>query len=327
MSRMVNHWKLGFFVVAAVAMGVAMLIFLGVKEFTRDVVPVYFFFSEPVDGLSVGGEVRFMGIPIGTVSSILAASDRIHVEVEANISVDTLERLGLISKGQTLTEDMIEKSGIEASLNRSLLTGVAVIGIDVPAKLEDSDSYEKPLNALIVPTKESGFADMKTLISGTLGKVNRLLDSSNRAVEDLHTGRLSDELIATLTEYKAVAQSLDRKGGVIDNTNKLVIDVDNKIEALDIKKLILAAENTLESIEHTAATLDLASESAKLATDEATSLAMDARTDLVLLARALEAITRLANMMDQDPSALIWGRTYPGRLKSPATVSSSGEKK
>ncbi len=326
MSRMVNHWKLGFFVVAAVALGVGVLIFLGVKEFNRDVEAVYFFFSEPVDGLSVGGEVRFMGIPIGNVNSIKAASDRIHVEVEAEISVETLQRLGLLKPGEKLSEEMITTSGIEASLNRSMLTGVAVIGIDVPVKDEDTDDYKKP-GGLIVPTKESGFSDLKTLVAGTLGKVNRLLDSSNKAVDGLHTEQLSDELISTLANYRKVAQNVNRKGGVIDNANKLIVDVDEKITRLDIKKLIAAAERTLVSIQHTAATLDDASESAKLATDEATALAMDARTDLVLLGRTLQAITNLARMMDEDPSSVIWGRTYEKRPTSPKTSKDSGEKK
>lgn len=326
MSRMVNHWKLGFFVVSAVALGVGILIFLGVKEFNRDVEPVYFFFSEPVDGLAVGGEVRFMGIPIGNVNSIKAASDRIHVEVQAEISVETLERLGLLTPGQKLTEEMITRSGIEASLNRSMLTGVAVIGIDVPAKEEDADNYKKP-DGLVVPTKESGFSDLKTLVAGTLGKVNRLLDSSNKAVDGLNTQQLSDELISTLVSYKQVAENVNRKGGVLDNANQLIVDVDDKIARLDIKKLIAAAEQTLVSIQHTAATLDDASESAKLATDEATALAMDARTDLVLLGRTLQAITNLARMMDEDPSSVIWGRTYEKRPTSPKTSKDSGEKK
>jgi len=323
---MVNHWKLGFFVVACVALGVGILIFLGVKEFNRDVEPVYFFFSEPVDGLAVGGEVRFMGIPIGTVTSIKAASDRIHVEVLADISIATLERLELIKPGEKLSENMITDSGVEASLNRSLLTGVAVIAIDVPPKDEDSDNYIKP-DGLIVPTKESGFSDMKKLIAGTLGKVNKLLTTSNTAIEELHTGQLSQELIATLTDYRYVAQKLEGKDGLLDNANHLVVNVDNKIQRLDIKKLIAAAERTLDSIENTANTLDLASESAKLATDEATALAMDARTDLVLLARALQAITRLANMIDQDPSAVIWGRTYAPRPTTPVSKPTAVEKK
>lgn len=309
MAGKANHWKLGFFVVISVCLSIGVLIFLGAKEFNRDVQPVYFYFAQPVDGLAVGGQVKFMGMPIGTVQSIRAASDRKHVEVLADISVSSLERLGLVNKGQHLTQEMLDTSQVIASLNKSLLTGVATIGVDVPPVDEEDEGYTKP-PGLSIPTENSELSDLKDMVTETLGKINRLLDNANRAVEGLKTPALSAELRSTLQAFKNVAERVDEKDGILDNANHLIADLEGKLGHLRMKELNAAAEQVLASANNAAVSITGAGDSATQASDQATALMIDVRSDLVVLTRTLSAINRLANMLDTDPSSLIWGRSY-----------------
>ncbi len=83
MSAPSNHWKLGLFVVAGVALFLTMLVFLGARSLQSETVTYKTYFDESVQGLEVGSPVKFRGVTIGNVSGIDIAADRRHVRSRA----------------------------------------------------------------------------------------------------------------------------------------------------------------------------------------------------------------------------------------------------
>ena len=62
---------IGAFVVGAVVLGVVAVGVLGSGRFFRHLYPAVLFFNGDVNGLKVGAPVKFKGIPVGTVKSVL----------------------------------------------------------------------------------------------------------------------------------------------------------------------------------------------------------------------------------------------------------------
>src|SRR5882672_1008343 len=90
-----NHWKLGFFVVAALATMVAVTFWIGAQRFQRESFQAISYFDESLQGLDVGSPVKWRGVTIGTVSDLTVAPDGRHVQATSEIFVDALKRLGL----------------------------------------------------------------------------------------------------------------------------------------------------------------------------------------------------------------------------------------
>src|SRR4051795_12066875 len=95
MAAPTNHWKLGLFVVTGVVMVLGTVAMLGARSLRKEVERYVSYFDESVQGLEVGSPIKFRGVTIGTVGKIDVAPDHRHVEVELELGVADLHRLGL----------------------------------------------------------------------------------------------------------------------------------------------------------------------------------------------------------------------------------------
>ena len=70
METRANHLLIGSFVLIVIGVAFGFLIWLAKVDIDREFVQYHVYFEESVAGLSVGGDVRFNGIPVGTVAEI-----------------------------------------------------------------------------------------------------------------------------------------------------------------------------------------------------------------------------------------------------------------
>src|ERR1041385_4172668 len=118
-----NHWKLGLFVVAGIAVAVGTLFWVGARRFQRDSFQAVTFFDESVQGLEVGSPVKFRGVTLGTVSDITIAPDHRHVQVTQDIYLDVVARLGLRPHPPSRDEEFIAPN-LRPQLVSAGITGV-----------------------------------------------------------------------------------------------------------------------------------------------------------------------------------------------------------
>jgi paraquat-inducible protein B len=65
-----GYFRLGLFVISAVALLVVGVVVLGAGAVFKQTIPIETVTTESVEGLNVGAQVKFRGVPIGTVAKI-----------------------------------------------------------------------------------------------------------------------------------------------------------------------------------------------------------------------------------------------------------------
>lgn len=80
MSAQANHFRIGLFILAALAIAVAGLVILSAGRLFEHTVTMETYFDESVQGLTVGAPVKHRGVQVGTVTDIHFADDEYDLD-------------------------------------------------------------------------------------------------------------------------------------------------------------------------------------------------------------------------------------------------------
>ena len=288
-----NHWKLGLFVVTALAAMVGVAFWIGAHRFERESFQAISYFDESVQGLDVGSPVKWRGVTIGTVRDLTVAPDGRHVQVTSDIFVDALTRLGLAlpKRGQAFIDP-----NLRVQLASAGITGIRFLQTDFfdPARHPPPQlPFEPPWN--YVPSTPS---TLKSVEESALEILNKL-----PAVEDQATEVLVD-LRETLASVNALTAMLKADDGAF---HTLLVQLRSTASRL---------ERTLEEAQLDTTTASLRSTSGQVG--EAAAGIVDVREELasslVAMRETLEAVRALADSLERDPSALVRGPRADGPI-------------
>lgn len=210
MTQKANYFKLGVFVIIAFGLGTLFLIIFGAGEFFKKEMLAETCFNESVQGLSIGSEVKYKGIKIGTVKSITSAARVYQAKSDYVLVIISLEKG--IFLGQTGKTDIIRvrkavEDGLVIRLSFKGLTGVAYLETDYAEsnKNDKLDITWTPTN-LYIPSQKSNmkqFGDALNQIFETLAAIN--LHGITKNIESLlkrldqKTADVDIKSISTLT--------------------------------------------------------------------------------------------------------------------------------
>ncbi|HTS22671.1 MAG TPA: MlaD family protein [Casimicrobiaceae bacterium] len=298
MSAQAHNFKLGLFVVGATIAAVLLLLIVGSGRWFQSKTIIETYFNESVQGLDIGSKVKYRGVSVGEVTSIgftynkyeqdkPMAERKRYVLVQATI----LGRLigsragGEITKAEQV--HMETERGLRIRLAPQGITGTNYLEIDYVdprANPELPISWE-PTNVYI-PSAQSTFTQFVTSagdildklekldIGATLAKLNLLLDTTNRRIDAIDTGRISDstarvlgkldvkldqlhvdelnkDTTALLTELRQTNQKL---GGILDDPAWKTLPGDAGATVAQVRKLV-DDPNLAKSIAHLESTL------------------------------------------------------------------------
>jgi len=329
MTAPANRWKLGLFVLAGCASGLAVMTWVGVRELRKDSKPVFAYFDEAVTGLEVGSPVKYRGVTVGVVDDIGAAPDLRHLEVRFALYDDKLARLGL--DVQRLDGETAMPGELRAQIVMSWVTGTSFVQVDyfpdlpsgpqkVPFALDPAkhvlrtvpstaksleDASRDVLRVLPDMAKSANelVSLLRTELQGVrLPEVSRqlqeLLQRTNRVLDDFEKRGVVGEGVATLDAWEKAATAIaDAAGSVRDEQSPVGVMIG------DVRKLIARLDGEVAAVRaaDTAASL-------RSAATAATSLSADVQTELSQLRRTLVAIEQVMAMLERDPGALLRGR-------------------
>lgn len=284
-AQKTNQWKLGLFVVATLALGLAAVFWLGVQRLNRDAVPAVTYFDESVQGLDVGSPVKFRGVVIGTVSEIGVAPDHRHVEVWMRIYVEELRRLGLdaVRPAEAELRPQIAAAGI---------TGVKFVQFDQfpTSRYPIPDLPFAVPERYYVPAVPSTLKSFEEIANEFLVRLPTLADDVRDAVVE------AKKSLRTLSDLARWAQS--------DETGLKSTVAAFRTAAQSFEAAVARAElaTTTKSVREAAVGVQGAAGKFAVQSDQL-------EATLVTLREALEAVRALVARLERDPSSLLRGRS------------------
>ncbi|HJU09375.1 MAG TPA: MlaD family protein [Candidatus Binataceae bacterium] len=329
MAKRTNPATVGAFVIGGIVLVAALVIIVGSgKWFTKQDRFVCFFTGD-LNGLNVGAAVKFRGVKIGSVVSILvnlpgrtpkhaitaerAEKLRLPVIIELDEKqVTALGARGDITAGNGLQQ--LINVGLRARLGtESLLTGLLYVDLNffpgTPAKLilhANDKEYRE------IPTLPTQFEQIQEAAMRGLGKLDQI--DFPALISSLTEAAQSARDFVSSSQLKAAVVSLGNAAGSLSNTSQATRETLAKLSN-NLDPLIVSLRKTSDSLRKTS--------------DSATATMRGAQTTLVNLQQVVDpdsplmyqlsqaagrlgeaslAMRDLASDLDRNPSILVRGR-------------------
>ena len=278
MSREANPTIIGGFVLGAVALVVIGILVFSSGAWLRERIYLVTYFPGSVQGLNVGAQVQFQGVPIGQVVDIgldyIADRDSFRIPVRYEVWPRTIHVLGDLegTEPRELIQHLVDHRGLRAQLESvSFVTGQYLVTLSLNPDLPKRDYKRDAEGDIRVPA-----------IAATRDRVQEML-------ENLHLDKLVD---AATNALEAINELLaaDKTRSALDNLNLGLAKIATLVDKIDqeITPLSARASKTLIEYQQLAETLR----------NDAGPLLQD-------LSRATEQVTAVATSVEAkvDPIA------------------------
>ena len=226
MSKKASKTAIGGFVLGALALIVVAVLIFGSGKFLTKTETYVMYFEGSVRGLNVGSPLVFRGVKIGSVTRIQLVANTddlsfkipVFAEVEQNKFTLTGDETLDLSPEEQLP--LLVARGMRAQLiKQSMVTGQLIVELDfhpdTPAKMVAGYS-----EYMQIPTIRSGMDDLVKQIEKA--PIQEILNKVLSAVDGI-------EKVINSKEVKESLRSLEQ---TVKNLNKLVQNVDSRIEPL-----------------------------------------------------------------------------------------------
>jgi paraquat-inducible protein B len=289
--------RLGVFVVSGLVLGVVALLVFGVGRLFERTAPLHCYFTESVQGLEPGADIRYRGVKIGRVAEISmrpfgptagAEGKRAEplIQVDGVLLVDTLVAAGvsetLASSAAVGLPEMVD-DGLRVRLAWKDITGQKFLDVDFldPKEYPIPNLGFEPEQPYLPTVTGPSLTDIQKDLATTMASLSRV------PYEDI--GRRIDTLLAT-TE-RAIAE-LD--------TKNLTAKFGRVADALDQLASSEHLRESLKSIQSVAVRLDSVAEQVdKIVHKDELGKGIDEA------AAAMASIRRTAELLEKDLPALV----------------------
>lgn len=304
MSAPATNFKLGLFALAATG-GVAVAVLaLGLHTGRKPTTEYHTLFDESVQGLDVGASVAFRGVPIGNVSRIEIASDQ---RVDVTLAIESRAGIRLALAAAPLR--------VRAGLSNQGLTGVKLVDLDL-ADPGDATGRAVPSSAngtrylpsrpsLAKQLEEQGLRLGRSL-PALVDDARLVLRGFDTVLDDVHTQRLPEHLVALIDRTRATLEDLrrlaPRASALLNSIDKLAGD---GAGAADAVRRLLAR---LDGDQGLAASAQRASHSIGELGQRAVESTGELEQTLRDVADAARTLRAFIEELERDPEMLLKGR-------------------
>jgi paraquat-inducible protein B len=299
---------IGAFVVGAVALLVMGIVVFGSGRLFADTTPFILHFAGSVDGLSVGSPVKFKGVEIGSVTSILldlGEEARVPVWIEIDNRKIVRRGAGGVLSDPDRLKEAIDR-GLRGQLNsQSIVTGLLFVQLD----------YHPDMPAVFVSPPEAGLSEIPT-IPTTLEQAQQVAaevianlkqidfegfgKAARAAIDGVNVTLNSPGLQAAL---RSLPETLANVNKALASVQQLAGNFDQRSAPL-LNSLQSASDRSTVAIEQARETL----RSMQGLVDAGSPLAGQLVAVLEELRGTARSIRLLADYLERNPSALVRGR-------------------
>src|SRR3990170_6184675 len=232
MSRKANYFKIGAFVIIGLAIAVIGIVVFGAGKFFRHKIMIETYFDQSVQGLNVGAPLKYQGVQVGNVKEIGFAfnyyqTSYTYVVVRAELQQElvgerkSLGRIPTEEERISRIKELIE-TGLRLQLDSQGITGVAFLNLAnldpkrfPPLKIDwEPESLYIPSApgtiTQITQAVENLTGTLETVdIKGMTDKVNQILVSTDKAIEDAQVPAISKDIRELLDALENNSKRLD----------------------------------------------------------------------------------------------------------------------
>jgi ABC-type transporter Mla subunit MlaD len=239
MASDARKFQVGLFVLSAAAIGVGAAIWLGASRYLADEILMVTYFSESVQGLDPGSDVKFRGVPGGRVQSIDIAPDQQLIEVTLSVKADLAD---VIRNDDTL----------RAQLQLAGITGLRYVEVDH----QTGDALRKSpmLNFVAphetIPSTPSSFAAIQEALEEIYDNVIAV-DFPGISADIRATLKSADELLRDDRVHRilsGLAELSESASRVTRNVEKLTKGVEVAPAIEDLRKVTIEARGFLADL-------------------------------------------------------------------------------
>ena len=277
-------------------------------------------FERSVLGLNKGGLVQYLGVPVGKVDNIVVTDDgfarveilidpskvQLHNGVEATLeffSFATGTMCVALSNNNPNNPLLLEGATIPAT--QSLVENFSSQSADmITAMRETIEKFNTALDGLGSGELTDTVRQAKSFIEETEGFVEDARQTLTMLTDDVHGS--VDDVKVSIAKFSELADSTKQ---LVETANTALTDVHEKIKPIDFAKteqtmreefvaLSKRLQSTSEQFEKTAASLSFDSGNVQHALLDT----------LQTLNETMEALRDVAVHLQDDPSALVWGK-------------------
>jgi phospholipid/cholesterol/gamma-HCH transport system substrate-binding protein len=318
MKKEVNPAVIGGFVVSGILLTVAAVILFGSGRLFEQSRTYVSFFPGSVNGLTVGSNVAFRGVPIGTVREIRLAMNFDEDDLGESMRIPVVFQVdfkALANRGVSTALDaddridfMLER-GMSARLDtESFLTGRLYVSLDFRPDIEQF-TQGGPSQYPEIPTVRSPMAEVGNKVQQLADRFvgmdfEEIFDAFRRTLDGATELLTSEQIQSIPGEVGIMVQNLDVTLAAV---RELAESVDATVAPLQDQVTSAAAHAEASMIEVDETLDDLQG----LIDPQAPLLVGLVRT-LEELELAASSLRRVADMIERDPAVLVRGRDTGG---------------
>lgn len=316
MGKKPNPAAVGAFVLGAIALVVVGVVAFGSGQYFKKTNQWVLYFPGSVNGLNVGAPVKFRGVEFGRVTNIELVFTpnnpdhqvNIPVYVETDPSKITFEGTTL-RMGDTKTAQALVERGLRAQLQpSSLVTGLLFVQIDFFPDTPVRYVLPQPSLPPEIPTVPTTLEEASSVVKEIIGELRNIqLGPMIEQVSAAFNGL--DQLINSPEMKKAV----ERLPEVAHNLNSALSSANGLLARLDghVGPFSRRLDTTLVRTQQTLGAVEKAAGAANTIIEPGSPLDHDLRSALVEIANAARSVQQLADYLERNPSALLYGKPAP----------------
>jgi len=313
MARRFSPRKVGIFVLAATALGVAAIIYLGSSRIFQSKVRFAVVFSQDIAGLEVDAPVKFRGVPVGRVASIHlsigspeAPLRELFMPVIIELNPSRIREIGETTDlGNPAVVRTLVTRGLRARLAlESFLSGRRYVDLDIVADAPPPEPPPFPLRYPVIPVYlEPSLMALQADAAKLMGKLQAL---------DLE-GLVVDVRAAAAGVARASGRLEDAGRGVprtLESMDRALAAIRDAARALE-KEVPSVAGDARGAMQRLAAAvdqMDATLREVKLTLSPGAPVPAQLEQTLREVGQAARSLRVLADSLERDPSQILRGR-------------------
>jgi paraquat-inducible protein B len=311
-SKRASPTLIGAFVIGALLLAVGGLAIFGSGKLFRRTEQFVAIFSGSVNGLSVGAPVKFRGVQVGSVTSILLSLPGmtlpdLRIPVFFDIDRDTTLKLGaMVNPADPSALTALIDQGLRAQLQlESIVTGVLFVELDLFPNSQVTLFLPKNSGYVEIPTQPTLLQEATQTAADVVAKLRDAdIDGLVNAVRDASRG------VNELAGSPELRQTLVAIRDALTTTRETLVEVKPRIAPLAgrFDTGVARLQTTLDRLDQTLGSVKTSLGSFDTLVDPQAPLVYQLTTTLADLAEAARSIRQFTDYLDRNPNALLTGR-------------------